>query len=118
MRRDDTRRTRAGVARNRSTRVRVATAKMSLGISNQTSNQNASGSQQATNTATSGAKVWNLEPTTRGVTIESQLAQTEYRAANGWYQGLGGVGDCLKTPCPGVTRGSGVSFPALQLSTL
>lgn len=25
-------------------------------------------------------------PTARGVTIESQLAQTEYSAANGWYQ--------------------------------
>lgn len=28
----------------------------------------------------------SLAPTARGVSIESQLAQTEYSAANGWYQ--------------------------------
>ncbi|MGF6604825.1 hypothetical protein P3T23_009581 [Paraburkholderia sp. GAS448] len=40
----------------------------------------------ATNTAATGANVWGLNPIARGVTIESQLAQTEYSAANGWYQ--------------------------------
>jgi len=35
---------------------------------------------------TAGSNVWGLNPIARGVTIESQLAQTEYSAANGWYQ--------------------------------
>jgi filamentous hemagglutinin len=40
----------------------------------------------AANTAIDGANVWGLSPIARGVTIESQLAKTEYSAANGWYQ--------------------------------
>jgi filamentous hemagglutinin len=46
----------------------------------------ATGQGSATNTSASGASVWSQAPTARGVTIESQLAQTEYSAANGWYQ--------------------------------
>ncbi len=34
-------------------------------------------------TAASG--VWRLDPIARGVNIESQLAKTEYSAANGWF---------------------------------
>jgi filamentous hemagglutinin len=44
------------------------------------------GQGPATNAGATGGTVWGLDPTARGVTIESQLAQTEYSAANGWYQ--------------------------------
>ena len=44
------------------------------------------GASSAANTAGTGGNVWGLVPTARGVTTESQLAQTEYSAANGWYQ--------------------------------
>jgi hypothetical protein len=46
----------------------------------------ATGQGAATNTAATGANVWGLNPIARGVNIESQLAHTEYSAANGWYQ--------------------------------
>jgi filamentous hemagglutinin len=32
------------------------------------------------------ADVWSLNPTARGVVIESRLAQTEYSTGSGWYQ--------------------------------
>ncbi|WP_275921652.1 two-partner secretion domain-containing protein [Burkholderia sola] len=44
------------------------------------------GGQVATDAPATGGNVWALNPIDRGVTIESQLARTEYSAANGWYQ--------------------------------
>jgi filamentous haemagglutinin family N-terminal domain len=39
----------------------------------------------AAGTANAGS-IWNLSPIARGNAIESSLANTEYSAANGWYQ--------------------------------
>lgn len=36
--------------------------------------------------AANSSSVWNLSPIARGNAIESSLANTDYSAANGWYQ--------------------------------
>lgn len=47
---------------------------------------NATPEQLTSGVSGDSAKVWNLEPTDRGVKIETQLAKTDYSPANGWYQ--------------------------------
>ena len=59
---------------------------LSAGDESVSTSSGTTGQGSTTNSTVPSGNVWNQDPTVRGVTIESQLARTEYSAANGWYQ--------------------------------